>query len=78
MITAYTMVDTAAGTSKSVCEAARTADGVVEAHVIAGDFDVLIELEGDSPHDILRVITSQIRTLDGVGTTRTYVSLDDR
>lgn len=78
MITAYTMVDTAAGASRSVYEAAREVDGVVEAHVIAGDFDVLIELEGDSPHDILRIITSKIRTLDGVGTTRTYVSLDER
>lgn len=77
MIKAYTLIDTAAGTSEAACEAIRAIEGVTEAHVVAGDFDVIVELEGDRPHDLLRTVTSRIRPLEGVGTTRTYVWLDE-
>ncbi|WP_254521514.1 Lrp/AsnC family transcriptional regulator [Natrinema caseinilyticum] len=76
MVYAYTTVDAATGTSDEVCEALTEVDGVVDAHVIAGDFDVMIELEGETPHDVLRTVTSSIRPLEGVGTTRTYICID--
>ncbi|WP_394341812.1 hypothetical protein [Natrarchaeobius halalkaliphilus] len=37
----------------------------------------MVEIEGDGPHDILTTVTSDIRSLEGVGTTRTYVRLDE-
>ena len=76
MVYAYTMVDAATGTSEAVCEALFDVDAVVDAHVVAGDFDVMIELEGETPHDVLETITSAIRPLEGVGTTRTYIAID--
>ncbi len=76
MVYAYTTVDAATGTSEAVCEALADVEGVVDAHVIAGDFDVIIELEGETPHDVLETMTTAIRPLEGVGTTRTYICID--
>ncbi|SEQ69479.1 Lrp/AsnC family transcriptional regulator [Natrinema salaciae] len=76
MVYAFAMLDTAAGTAEEVCQTLRDATGVVDAHVIAGDFDVMVELTGDDPRDILETITETVRPLEGVGTTRTYVCLD--
>ncbi|RQG96229.1 Lrp/AsnC family transcriptional regulator [Natrarchaeobius oligotrophus] len=77
MVYAFTAVDAATGVARDVCEAARECEGVLEASVISGEFDVMVELEGSDPHDILSTITGEIRPLDGVGTTRTYICLDD-
>lgn len=77
MIKAYTAVDTAAGTSQSLCEKIRNCSGVTEAHVVAGEFDIMVELTGKTPRDILHVVTADIRPSDGVGTTRTYICLDE-
>ncbi|WP_254762607.1 Lrp/AsnC ligand binding domain-containing protein [Natrinema marinum] len=76
MVYAYATVDTATDTAESVCDALADIESVVDVHVIAGDFDVMIELEGETPHDVLETMTSAIRPLEGVGTTRTYIAID--
>jgi len=76
MVDAYTMLDTAAGTADDVCQTLRTAEDVADVHAIAGDFDVIVELTGDDPRDLLETVTDTIRPLEGVGTTRTYVCID--
>lgn len=76
MVRAYAMIDTGEGASVELCERIRTFDGVTEAHVVAGDFDIVVELEGDRLYDLQRILTGEIRPLDGVGTTRTYVCLE--
>ena len=76
MIKAYTTVDCGAGAEEDACAAIRDIEGVTEVHVVAGDFDVVVELEGEEPHDILSTVSSKIRALDGVGTTRTYIAID--
>ncbi|SNZ16074.1 AsnC family protein [Natronoarchaeum philippinense] len=76
MVRAYTVIDTGAGTSTAVCESIRALDGVAEAHVVGGEFDIVAELEGDHTHDLQRTLTAGIRTIEDVGTTRTYVCLE--
>ncbi|MFC6768584.1 Lrp/AsnC ligand binding domain-containing protein [Natrinema soli] len=76
MVDAYTMIDTATGTAEEVCQTLCDAEEVIDAHVLAGDFDVMVELTGDDSHDILETITDTVRPLEGVGTTRTYIRLD--
>jgi DNA-binding Lrp family transcriptional regulator len=75
MVHAFVLVDAAAGTAESVVEAARDVEGVEEAHVVAGDFDVVLEVSGPTVHDVLSTVTRSVRSREGVGTTRTYVSL---
>ncbi|WP_226483076.1 Lrp/AsnC ligand binding domain-containing protein [Natrinema amylolyticum] len=76
MVDAYAMIDTATGTSDEVCETLRDAEGIAAAYVITGDFDVMVELTGDEPRDLLETVTTTIRPLKGVGATRTYVCVD--
>ena len=76
MVHAYVMAITAAGTSADVLEAVTGLPGVTEAHVVAGDYDLVIEIDRESVADILRLVSSQVGEIDGVGTTRTYVSID--
>ncbi|ADB62469.1 transcriptional regulator, AsnC family [Haloterrigena turkmenica DSM 5511] len=76
MVYAFVMIDVATGMPDAVCESVRGVEDVVEAHVIAGDFDVVVELEGENPHDVLSTVTASVRSLEGVGTTRTYVCID--
>lgn len=76
MSRAFVLIDVATGMSETVCDSVREVDGVAEAYVITGDFDVVVELEGERPHDLLSTVTSAVRPLEDVGTTRTYVCLD--
>lgn len=76
MIRAYVAVITAGGASKEVLDAVRDLSGVTEAHVVAGDFDIVAEIEGETVHDLQTMLTKEIQAIDGVGTTRTYVQLD--
>lgn len=76
MVHAFVFVDCAAGTDRPVVSAIREVDGVDDAHVVAGDFDVVAEVTAPEVHDVLSLVTREIRTLEGVGTTRTYVVLE--
>lgn len=76
MVDAYATIDTASGTAEDVCHSLRDAGGVADVHVIAGDFDVMVELTGEEPRDILETVTESIRPLEGVGATRTYICID--
>lgn len=76
MPNAYLAVHTAAGTSPDVLAALSDIDEVIEAHVVAGNYDVIVELEAESTGDLLPVVTKEIQGIDGVGATRTYIVLD--
>lgn len=76
MVKAFVFVDAAAGTAGDVVESVRAADGISEAHVVAGTYDVVVEVDAPAVRDLLSVVTREIRTVDGVGTTRTYVALE--
>ena len=76
MVRAFFMINTAAGTENELVRAIRDVEHVVEAHVVAGDFDIMTELEAETLHELREILTREIRPLDGVGTTRCYVCLD--
>lgn len=76
MANAYLAVHTAAGTSPSVLATLEDLPSVREAHVVAGNYDIIVELEADTTGDLLPVVTKDIQGIDGVGATRTYIVLD--
>jgi len=76
MVHAIVMVDAAAGRAEAVLDRVSDLSGVSEAHIVAGNFDLVVEIDGDEPHDLLRTVTEGIRSLADVGTTRTYVCLE--
>lgn len=77
MVHAYVLVRTDVGGSAGVVEAIRDFDPVNEAHIVAGDWDLVVELNAPEVYDILSTTADRIGSLAGVTDTRTYVSLED-
>jgi DNA-binding Lrp family transcriptional regulator len=76
MVDAFVMIRTGAGRSEEVVDAVREAEGVVEAHIVAGEFDIMTEVTAGKVYEVLRTASSSIQELDGVTETRTYIALD--
>lgn len=77
MVRAFIMVKTAAGESEPMVEVIREIDNVTEAHVVAGEFDVIAEVDAPEVYEVLHTASSSIQSLDGVVDTKTYFALDD-
>lgn len=76
MVHAFVFVDVAPGAAEKLPALLTEIDAVTEAHVVAGDHDVVIEVEADAVYDVLSTVTEAVRPLEGVEETRTYVSLE--
>jgi DNA-binding Lrp family transcriptional regulator len=76
MVSAFVMVETDAGTSERLVEEIRDLDGVTEAHVVAGDYDLIVEVKAPEVYEVLKVASDGIRPLAGVTDTRTYIAMD--
>lgn len=73
---AYVTIVTSAKMSPEVVDRLEAVDEVVEAHIVAGDFDIIAELEATETKELLPVVTRRIQGIEGVGHTRTYIVLD--
>ena len=76
MVHAFVLVDATTGDAGKLPALLEAIDGVAEAHVVAGDHDVVVEIEADTVYDVLATVTEHVRPLAGVERTRTYVALD--
>ena len=76
MVTAFIMIKTAAGKSEDLLTAIRDHEGVRDAHIVAGQYDVIAEGVGDEVYDVMQTVATRVRDLDGVVDTRTYISLE--
>lgn len=76
MVHAVIMVETGAAKSTEVLDRILELDRVLEGHVVAGDYDIIVEVEGDEVYDLLEAVSTEIQDIQGVNDTRTYVSLD--
>ncbi len=75
MVHAFVMVKTDAGKSEEMVEATREVERVTEAHIVAGDYDIIAEVDTDEVYEVLKTASSGIQGLDGVADTKTYISL---
>lgn len=76
MVDAFVMIKTGAGRSEDVVAAVNEIDAVTEAHIVAGEFDIMTEVTAEEVYDVLRTASSSIQDLDGITETRTYIALD--
>lgn len=77
MVHAFVMVKTAPGAPKDVREALIEKEAVTEAYVVAGEYDLIVEVEEEAVYDVLDVATETIQSIDGVEETKTYVSMTE-
>jgi DNA-binding Lrp family transcriptional regulator len=76
MVHAFIMVKTAAGRSETLLSDVRPLDGVGEAHIVAGDWDVIVEMDAEEVYDVLQTASSDVQGLDGVAETKTYIAME--
>ena len=77
MVHAFVMVKTAVGVSESLIDTVRELPAVTEAHIVAGEFDLIVEIGSDEVYEVLQTTTGEIQSLDGVEETKTYISLEE-
>ncbi|PSQ04133.1 ArsR family transcriptional regulator [Halobacteriales archaeon QS_4_69_31] len=75
MVRAFIMVKTAAGKSEDLLTTIREIDGVEEAHIVAGQYDIIVEAVSDEVYDLMHSVATNIRDIDGVADTETYICL---
>jgi DNA-binding Lrp family transcriptional regulator len=77
MIKAYVLVVTDPGKTRSVHEAISQIPGIEELHEVMGPYDLVVELKVESLQDIPQILGERIRTLDGIQSTTSLVTLPD-
>lgn len=77
MVSAYVLVDADVGVATDLQARLRELDTVTDGHVVAGDWDVILEVTAEEVYDVLSMVTDEIQALDGVVDTKTYVSLEE-
>lgn len=75
MVKAFVFVQVDTGSATDVVAAVVGIDGVVEAHVVAGDYDVVLEMEAPEVPDLYPIVSDRVRAISGVEETRTYIEL---
>jgi DNA-binding Lrp family transcriptional regulator len=76
MVRAFIMMETSAGTSAPLQGAIAEIPAVEEAHVVAGQYDIIAEATGEEIYDVIHGVATNVRDLEGVVDTRTYICLE--
>jgi DNA-binding Lrp family transcriptional regulator len=76
MVTAYVMVKANTGEADRLKTEIMDLDGVVDAHIVAGDVDIVAKLDVDSTADVKGIAADGIQGIEGVEDTQTYIAMD--
>lgn len=77
MVHAFVLVEADVGLAADLVETIVDVDVVSEGHVVAGEWDLVVELEAAEVYDVLNAIADEVQSIDGVANTKTYVALED-
>jgi len=75
MVRAFVMLHVDLGCERDVLRRLRGMDGVVEAYVVDGVYDVVVVLEAESLDD-LRNLISKVKGMDNVQSTLTMIAVE--
>jgi len=76
MVRAYVMVKAHTGEADRLRGEIAAVEGVERAHIVAGDVDLVAVVSVDTPAGVKQVAATQLQSIDGVGSTQTYVAMD--
>ena len=77
MIKAYVLVVANPGATKQVYSALQQVKGVVECHEVMGPYDIVVEIEAEDLADIPQILGDKIRTIPGIESTTSLVTLPE-
>ena len=76
MPTAFVLVNAEIGSEDSVLQELLKTEGVVEAFVVYGVYDIICKIEKPAMEVLKDIITSKIRSLDNVRSTLTMIVVE--
>jgi len=76
-IKAYVLVVTDPTKTKHVHEEIAKVPSIVELHEVMGPYDIDVEIEVESLQEIPTILGERIRTIDGIQSTTSLVTLPD-
>lgn len=76
MVIAYIMVKANTGEADRLLSSIRSIDGVTDAHIVAGDVDIIARVEVSTPSDVKGIAADGIQSITGVETTQTYIAME--
>ena len=68
---AYVLIQTDVGRSAQVAEEVGAINGVIAAHNVTGNYDVIVLAEAESMDDLCRLVVNQIQLINGITRTTT-------
>ncbi len=68
---AYVLIQTDVGRSAQVAEEVARIDGVIAAHNVTGNYDVIALAEADSLDEVGRLVVNKIQLVHGIARTTT-------
>jgi DNA-binding Lrp family transcriptional regulator len=68
---AYVLIQTDVGRSAQVAEEVGKIDGVIAAHNVTGNYDVIVLAEAESMDDLGRLVVNEIQLINGITRTTT-------
>ncbi|MGM0604379.1 MAG: Lrp/AsnC family transcriptional regulator [Halobacteriota archaeon] len=74
-VTAYILVKSNTSEADRVRSAIEAIDGVVDAHIVAGDVDFIAKVTVESPARVKDIAATGIQGIDGVEDTQTYIAM---
>lgn len=77
MVRAFIMVKTAAGRAAELQDRIHGMSAVLDAHVVAGQYDVIAEAESDEVYTVIDRVATELHDLTGIVDTRTYICLEE-
>lgn len=75
MVHAFIMVKTAAGKSEGLLSSIRDLESVTDAHIVAGNYDIIAEIDAPEVYDVLEAVSTNMQSLEGVTETKTYIAM---
>jgi len=76
MVTAYVMVKAHTGDADRLKREIEGIDGVEEAHIVAGDVDLIAKVDVETPAAVKDVAATHVQDIEGVESTQTYIAMD--
>jgi DNA-binding Lrp family transcriptional regulator len=74
-VKSYVLVVTDPGKTRRVLQALADVAGIVEMHEVMGPYDIVVEIEVENLQDIPPILSDKIRTLEGIESTTSLVTL---
>jgi DNA-binding Lrp family transcriptional regulator len=74
-VKSYVLVVTDPGKTRRVMQALANIAGIVEMHEVMGPYDIVVEIEVENLQDIPPILGDKIRTLEGIESTTSLVTL---